>query len=554
MSESPAPIEIQQAKKNLLDRRTISKNNDQEGRENLASQLREKRRERDALHQDIATTQTELDDRQSNLLVKLKTKLNIPDKQIQELEATKLEHGMKDESLSDTRKMVEAYYEKVAETPLTNQEKRDLLKPEALAQLSTDEYVALWKRLNPQYLSHVTKQGFCDHDVMVYHFGEPARLHTDFTDIAKDEKCIRPKLALNFFRKRDYASVKTAMEELVFPNARNEAEAMINFDRILHWSIQKDIAPAYADHTSVHFASMIIPEDYYGAETGNDIFFIFPTDVLASQYDFAFNGRYKDLTTIANTKEWNDVFVWPNSIDDPGVSLDAGFVFLPENTQVDPLTGSKYATEIKLIDGKEVRVVVEDTQLVDKFLEWSRDLHKNIQLLRLAQQYFVNRDEKADDELGRIFKHELLQLGFTEDAVSDLIPNLKRDFILWGKDATKETYRKLVLGSSSKFKRAENTISAKEYWERYFTKYPDLKPKHIVYYDGDPTTAIYQFQRKNGIGKTDTSNYDGQFLGFEDHHVTDMTNDPRANMGHQELVSLGNRIIKEHYSSTYLKK
>ena len=109
-------------------------------------------------------------------------------------------------------------------------------------------------------------------------------------------------------------------------------------------------------------------------------------------------------------------------------------------------------------------------------------------------------------------------------------------------------FEEFIKTSSARFKRAENTIPAKDYWEGFFAANPNLRPKHLIYYDGDPTTAIYRFQEQNGIGNGDTSQIDGELLGFEDHHITDMGNDPRANRGYGELVAMGTKIIAEHYA------
>lgn len=551
MGESPASIEIQQVKKELFDPKTISKNNDQEGRDKLASELREKRRERDALHQDMATTQAELDDRQSNLLVRLKTKLNIPDKQVQEFEAKKLEQGIKDENLPDTRKMVEAYYEKVAETPLTNQEKRDLLKPEVLAQLSTDEYVSLWKRLNPHFLTHVTRQGFRDHNAMFYHSAGLQEFHDGLLNIVKDEKQLRPPLALGGLKSRDEVSVKMFLSEWVL-QAENEEEAAKRFDNQLHWSLAS--APTYPDKTAVHFAAQLAANDYYGGEKQNEAFFVFPSDVIASQHNFAFNGWEKDFTHPQSETKWNDVFIWPNSQENPGISIDAGVAFLPENVQVDPNTGSKYASEVKNIDGVDKKVMVEDIDLINKYKEWAKGINENSEIIQFARRYYnelnYDRQRSMGQEFDRLCLQEMVKVGFDQDSANAMLRSLTQTMMYWNVDISEDKFLEIIDGSSAKYKRARNTIRAKDYWEDYFSKNPDLKPKHIIYYDGDPTNAVYKFQQENNIGSADTSKVDGQLLGFDDHHITDMTNDPRANIGHQELVDLGNRIIKEHYSTS----
>lgn len=564
MSETPAGIatdfavgvqtevSVPQIKKDLFDPKTISKNNDQEGRDKLAAELREKRRESDALHQDMANTQTELDDRQSNLLVKLKTKLNIPDKQTQELEVVKLEQGLKDENLPDTRKMVDAYYEKVAETPLTNQEKRDLLKPEVLAQLSTDEYIALWKRLNPHFLTHVTRQGFRDHNAMLYHSAGLQEFHDGLLNIVKDEKQLRPPLVLGGLKARDEVSVKMFLSEWAL-QAENEEEATKRFDSQLHESLAS--APKYPDKTAVHFAAQLVADDHYGGEKRNEAFFAFPSDVIASQYNFAFNGRDKDFIHPQNETNWNDVFIWPNKENGNGISVDSGLVFLPEFTPVDPTTGSKYASEIKMIDGREKRVMTEDKDLTEKFITWANSLDENSDVIKRRRELSEERDYFKQQGMNSSYDsfclQEIEQLGFSEDAALQLIDSFQSKIYMKtiGGGAN---FEELIKGSSARFKRAENTVTAKEYWEDYFSKNPELRPKHIIYYDGDPTNAVYKFQQENNIGSADTSKVDGQLLGFDDHHVTDMTNDPRANVGHQELVDLGKKIIADHYRNKIL--
>ena len=549
---SPTKPLVNDIKKELFDPRTISKKNDQEGRNRLAIELGKNRQVQNTLHEEMVATQAELDKRQSNLLVKLKTKLNIPDKKVQELEALKIEQAIKGENIPDTKKMVEAYYEKVAETPLTNQEKRDLLKPEVLSQLSTDEYIALWKRLNPYFLTHVTRQGFRDHNAMFYHSGGMREFHNGFLGVMQDEKMLRPPLALKL-KNRDEVSVKMFLSEWVL-QAENEEDAKTRFDNLLHWSLAK--APKYSADTAVHFAAQLAANDYYGGETRNEIMFVFPSDVLASQYNFTFNGWEKDFTHPQSETKWNDVFVWPNTLKDPGFTIDSGIVFLPENTQVDSNTGSRYASEVKNVEGKDVRVMVENADAIEKYNEWAQKLNKNTPLvvasIRARKQY----DNREPDhvvhttrvETEDICRKELVKLGFDDELIErSFLSDIVGDIGLWEGKVPFERFKENIDHASAKWKKAENTITAKEYWENFFADNPNLKPKHIVYYDGDPTTAIYRFEQQNEIGNADIAKVEEQLLGFDDHHITDVVNDPRSNQGHEELVLMGNKIIEEHY-------
>jgi len=105
------------------------------------------------------------------------------------------------------------------------------------------------------------------------------------------------------------------------------------------------------DKSAIHLASNEVLDDLYGAEAGNQIFVVYPTDLIASQYTFGTSDTISpDISQKPSkfSRIWNDIFVWT---EDQSITLDAGIVFLPKNTQVDPETGSQY----KVVDGKIIR-------------------------------------------------------------------------------------------------------------------------------------------------------------------------------------------------------
>jgi len=547
MSESPAVAinETFSIKKDLIDPRTISKNNDQQGRDKLAADIHESR----VLRNEVKITETKLGERQNETLVKLKSKLHIADKQTIELQTQLLEQKTAQDQLPDRKKMVEAYYEKAAETPLTNQEKKDLLKPEVLSQLSSDEYIALWKRLNPHFLANVTRQGLRDHtgnDPMLNHSSGQDTFLNSFTDIMKNEKRMYPTLSRIGLKERDETNVKIFLSKHEL-KAETQEKALDEFDNLLHG--ERASAPSYPDMTATHFAAQMVSNIYYGAETGNEVFFVYPSDVLASQYPFAFNGFQKDFTRAQSEDKWNDVFIWtdPNK---SGVPIDSGFVFLPKDTKVDPNTGSKYASEIiKGENGQDLRIPVEDDLLIKKFENWVNELNSESPVIKAIEDA---NERRNSSDFNFTLKEEMLKIGVPEDSIQSLLlmSGLSQNiFIFKESETSKVNYIESFKRSNAKYKRAEVTIPANEYWEKYFVEHPDERPKHVIYYNGDPTSAIYRFQQENGIGSADTSKTDGQLLGFDDNHVTDMANDPRSNQGHDELVALGNKIITEHYAT-----
>jgi len=200
--------------------------------------------------------------------------------------------------------------------------------------------------------------------------------------------------------------------------------------------------------------------------------------------------------------------------------------------------------------------MIEDTDLIKAFVEWGMRLNNGSSPLR---KIFTSYQEAVDyigigefprqtlkEELLAKFAHELKSLGFKSDIVPILADKLLNSMCEL-KTFEPETLESILREVSAHWKRAENTIPAKEYWESFFSENPQLRPAHVVYYDGDPTIAVYEFLRQNNIGKADTSKTEGLLLGFDDNHVLDMENDPRANHGYQELVTTANQIIEDYY-------
>src|SRR5690606_22818361 len=105
---------------------------------------------------------------------------------------------------------------------------------------------------------------------------------------------------------------------------------------------QAAAAEPYPDDASIHFATGKVLDTFYGGEQGNQVFAVFPADVIASQYNFSFNDGGKTTFDAHENDEWNDLFVYPNDTSDPGIDLDVGLVFLPKSTVVDKETGSQY--------------------------------------------------------------------------------------------------------------------------------------------------------------------------------------------------------------------
>lgn len=578
-------LELQQK----INPRNIAKEMDSNGRSDLAkiiletrTQIRESRKQEEKREQLLAELsklvsisygeehrkENELTIRTEEIIVKLKRIVGIGDARISKLntdiakikserntlrkQICRIEDELKRLKVDITdipspQDLLDAYYEKISNTPLTNEQKRQLLHHEAIAQLNLEQYIALWKRLNPSFLTHVTRQGFRDHNAMTDHSAGVQEFHSGFLGIMTDEKLLRPSMALSPLKNRDETSVREWLGNWVFEV--DERQAYDRLDKLMNPHLALD--SKYPDKTAVHFATQLVADQYYGGESNNEIFIVYPSDIIASQLYFAFNSLKKDFTKPQSETKWNDVFVWPSTVNNAGIPIDAGIVFLPKSQPVDSETGSKYASLVVENQGQKQRVMVEDGELVQKFLVWGNSLEDGVieKFNRYQSEKSYSRKQELAVEVVKFIYQKIISLGFSIDAALDIANKLFKE-LHWKTSFENEQLEKIIKNCGAHYKRAENPITAQEYWEQYFIQHPEYKPRHIVYYDGDPTSAIIVFQRQNGIGKADTSDIDGPLLGFDDQHVDDISSDPRANAGKDELIQMAKTIISEHYSSS----
>lgn len=440
------------------------------------------------------------------------------------------------EQIPDSDDLLHSYYEKVADTPLSDTEKRELLKPEALAQLSTAEYLKLWRRLNPHYLSHVTRQGFKEEGFQEWQDG----FFSGFEEITKDGKMLRSLLhGVRHLRTKSEKSIREFLETSGVLKCQNVDEAERSLEKMVNE--EKFSMPWYPDQSSIHMANNSVLDEYYGAEFANQIFIVYPADVLISQNPFQVFGENRTLKRSSTADLSSDCLVYPQDNENPGISIDAGIVFLPDSIKVDPLSGSKYQSVVGP-EGKRSRV--EDAALIDKYTNLMANENSLIRKAMIDyKKWSYSLRELNRVECLKNIETELSNMGFPTDVVKKLAYQTFVDLNLH-ESFTPEQSMAILRRTNSQWKRPENGISAREYWNMYFRENPDKSPKHVVFYDGAPTTAVANLLTSNGI-KNDSSTDD--LLGFEDNHVADMRNDPRANNGREEFIQIAKRLIKQKY-------
>lgn len=552
----------------ILHPRNISRQNDATGRSEMAASIWARRRAVDRSqhfsnqnHEIIEQKRREIAEILMSPVFKLKSLLRMSqadEEKIRQLTAeiedaereNRTQNSIVGELKQDAREVLTRYYEQMAFLPLSNEEKRKYLDPEILRTLTLDQYIALWRRLNPYFLAHVTRQGFRDHNATIYHSGYLDEFTGGFKQLLGADRNLLPPLAVEGLVNRNRDTIKNILSEWELL-AETEEEALKRWHDHLLFTWAK--APKYPDKTAIHFTTQMVADEWYGGESGNEVFFIFPSDFVASQYDYAFNGREKDFTRPQSDTMWNDVFVWPRDLNDPRISLDCGIVFLPKSIPVDPETGSKYASQVSAdAEGLDVRVNMIDYELKNKFVTFCQS-PEGIDFL----QSLFTSDSKSRDYFHEGNNHEfvmrsiaekLKELGFADDVVDRLADKIFVE-LHWRESFATESLEKILKDTRACWQRPPTTITSEQYWENYFSTHPDTRPAHVVFYDGDPSNAIFQFLSRNKIGRADTSDTEGKLLGFGDRHVTDMGSDPRTNRGFQELYDLGKEIIVDHFKN-----
>jgi hypothetical protein len=114
-------------------------------------------------------------------------------------------------------------------------DKEELLKSELLSNFSLDQYVRFWKNLSPFYLSHVTRQGFRDHNAMIYHSNGMNEFSSGFMDVVNDDFLLKSPLAIeldNF----DYDSIYDwLINNNIFENNETKVLSEEEFNNLHFW-------------------------------------------------------------------------------------------------------------------------------------------------------------------------------------------------------------------------------------------------------------------------------------------------------------------------------
>lgn len=475
--------------------------------------------------------------------------------------------------LSDTRKLLEEageltpeiarqkaeiknkidrfYYrerDKWAEAPYDKEEIKKQFTEENLKSLSTEDYILLMRRFPSEMVTNVVLQGVRDHPGIE---GRIAGVFSDgFKQILADGKLRSPfgKYLKEGFKKEAVAKC------LGLEVAESKTDALETLEtytdpRAQGWS-------TYSDFIATHFAAEEVADSYYGAEACNEIFLAFPAAFIAANY--LFNTKPTG-TFERGGGNHNDLWTWEEN-GTGGVNLDVGILFVPAEARVDRKTGSRY----QLDHDQKPMLDIDKIALVKRFVESDK-----FEEFRLSAQK-LSDENKNGGSVEEILRKTLLEVGIVDSRLQNalLFPvwqipgavNL-RD-LAWEKtnpeiesvDAGGDLATGTLHGMEKKiedfltangmtYKEAENTISSREYWEKYFNEHPDQKIKRVIYYQGnDPTKALQDWKESNEL----TKKLEEPYFGFKE-HVVETYKDPRIIPGMDRFRNIGLNVIEERF-------
>ncbi|MFA5961745.1 MAG: hypothetical protein WC848_03635 [Parcubacteria group bacterium] len=436
------------------------------------------------------------------------------------------------QDLEETRLMVADFYakekKKWAEMPYSREDIAQNFTEDHLSSLSMEDYVTLLQRFPGEMLTHVTRHGVRDHANLGNHqkgLGE----HSDTLNVVLAKKELRSAVGIAL---QENTKEQAIANFLKFDDCPNRNAALGRIHVHLDAAVTGD-PHAFADSSAIHLATEEVADSFYGSESGNEIFFAFPSAMIASQYEFSGN--------LSSTSSNNDQFIWPDI--EKGLPLDAGFAFIPQDAKVDAESGSKYYLdqnkEIQLSEGiKEI--------LLARFGEKPGFVQD---LVRKAEEADGLDSAEQIEKIKEVFRDYGIKNTDSAKCLAD--KELRKKLVnIWGAKNEKKEYEKILTkhfqeNELNPYRLAENTIPSSEYWENYFQQHPESKPKHIVYYaGGDPTKALVDWKLKNKISKrSEKSN-----MGFAENEVAKGIKNKDKTQ--RRFVSIAQNLVDKYFPST----
>ncbi len=436
---------------------------------------------------------------------------------------------------------------KWARSEHTKEDITEYFSEENLSSLSLEDYSLLLKRFPEGMVTHVTRQGIRDHIGHMYHTAGEGAYADGFMKMVEDGR-LRSPLGVYLVE----GEKEQAIARFLHLDKFHTREEALKYLGTLVSERQGD-AGSYADRMAIHFATEEVADCYYGSEKGNEIFIVYPSAHIASQYYF--NGQLHE----SGGGYWNDQWVWAN--EEQGMDVNAGVVFIPEEAKVNKATGSRYELDEngnaiinseyqdafrRVADAPDfhdfAKQVMEITGKLNQSWDSPNLLPKNRELLERLEPFRL----RLEQEFG--ISDRRLQMAILDyHHVFNLDVQKKKQ-----EEGREDTFHSVdsVIKSAMKdegilYAEAKDTISSKEFWEAHFAKNPVKRPTKIVYYKGSsPTRALYDWQYAQDIYKQAKD----KNIGFSERHIE--RNAPQATAGLDRFTVLAKKVIEDHFAQT----
>lgn len=477
-------------------------------------------------------------------------------KQQQDIETTeqqtisgKLESKETPPAMQEAKNMLDNFYknqrEKWTQSEYTKEDITKYFSEENLSSLSPEDYALLLKRFPREMVAHVTRQGIRDHVGMVYHTAGEGAYADGFIKMVEDGR-LRSPLGVYLIEGEKEKAIARFLHLDKFQNK----EDALNYLTTLT-EAQQGERGSYADRMAVHFATEEVADCYYGSERGNEIFIAYPSAYIASQYYF--NGQLKE----SGGGYWNDQWVWAN--EERGMDLNAGLVFIPEEARVDRNTGSRYE-----LDENKNPVKNSEYQAIFRKVIDSADFHdfaKQVMEItgELPQNWddpnFSSRNQELLNKLEPFRQKLENDFGITDRRLQHSILDYHNLFSLDIQKRNQEEGREDLVHSVDSdiegalqkegilFTEAKDTTSSKEFWEARFAKNPEKRPSKVIYYKGeDPTTALWQWRKEQGIDKSAKD----KDVGFSERHIQPGAS--QAVAGLDRFKNFSEKVIEDYFA------
>lgn len=467
------------------------------------------------------------------------------DLEIAEQEAILEKSKSKEESsaLEEARAMLSDFYREQKEKwAKTEYSKEDIMKnfsEEHLASLSIEDYELLLQRFHGEMVAHVTRQGIRDHVGHMWHIDGKGAYTDSFMRMIEDGR-LRSSLGVYLVEKEKEQAIA---EFLGLEDFKTKEEALKVLEELTQE--KQGASGSYTDRAAIHFATEEVADSYYGSEQGNEIFIAYPSAHVASQYYFS--GQLSE----DGGGYWNDQWVWAN--EERGMDLNAGLIFIPEETRVDKKTGSRYELDkdnnpVKNLEYRAAfKRVVESAHFVsfsDEVIEIDakfsactdrKDPNLSEKDLKILEKLEPFR-QKLEQEFG--IKDKRLQFAILNYNNLSMIRSIEEK----SKDEIDEIIENAMREEGILYQEAKDTISSKEFWEAHFSKDPAKKPSKIIYYKGtNPTRALKQWRKEKGIDQKASD----KNVGFSERNI--QPGKPQATAGMDRFKVLAEQVIENYF-------